>query len=139
MFIQALKSFKEFRGESKLSTWFYRIAVNTSLNFQRKKKRERWLSLDFGWDESDDPREVASADANPQDNMERNEIELVVQKAINSLPKRQRAALILYYYEGLSYDEISKVLGVSISSVESRLHRAKQALALKLSVFQLKE
>jgi len=139
VFIQALKSFKEFRGESKLSTWFYRIAVNTSLNFQRKKKRERWLSLDFGWDESDDPREVASADANPQDNMERNEIELVVQKAINSLPKRQRAALILYYYEGLSYDEISKVLGVSISSVESRLHRAKQALALKLSVFQLKE
>jgi len=139
VFIQALKSFKEFRGESKLSTWFYRIAVNTSLNFQRKKKRERWLSLDFGWDESDDPREVASADVNPQDNMERNEIELVVQKAINSLPKRQRAALILYYYEGLSYDEISKVLGVSISSVESRLHRAKQALALKLSVFQLKE
>jgi len=139
VFIRALKSFKEFRGESKLSTWFYRIAVNTSLNFQRKKKRERWLSLNFGWDESDDPRKVALADANPQDNMERIEIELVVQKAINSLPKWQRAALILYYYEGLSYDEIAKVLGVSISSVESRLHRAKQALAIKLSVFQSKE
>jgi RNA polymerase sigma-70 factor (family 1) len=131
-FLQSYVSIKNFRSEARLSTWLYRIAVNTSLNFQRKRKRERWLSLDFGSDESEDPREVASTDANPQDNLERNEIELVVQKAINSLPKKQRISLLLYRYEGLSYEEIAKVMNVSVPSVESRLHRAKQALAVKL-------
>ncbi len=139
VFFHAFRSLKEFRGESQLSTWLYRIAVNTSLNFQRKRKRERWLSLDFGSDESEDPREVASTDANPQDDLERNEIELVVQKAINSLPKKQRIALLLHRYEGLSYEEIAKVMNVSVPSVESRLHRAKQALALKLITLRPKD
>jgi len=138
VFIRVLKSFKELRGESQLSTWFRRVALNTSLNFQRNRKCDRWLSLDFESHESEDPREVPSTNTDPQDDLERNEIEVVVQNGINSLPKRERTALVLYYYEGLSYGEIAKVFGVSVSSVESRLRRAKQAVALKLSVFQLK-
>lgn len=134
VFFQAYKSFTRFREESRLSTWLYRIAVNLSLNHQRKRKYERWLSFDFDPVEEDDTDFSAgdTAEENPHSILEQRDTERIVQAAINSLPEQQRVALILHRYEGLPYEEIAKVMQVSVASVESRLHRAKQALAKKL-------
>lgn len=68
----------------------------------------------------------------PDDAMEKKDTERIVQEAINSLPDQQRIAILLHRYEELSYEEIAKIMGVTVASVESRLHRAKQTLAKKL-------
>ncbi len=138
VFFQAYKSIKRFRAESKLSTWLYRIAVNHCLNHERRKKQERWLSLDFIFESQGDENQseralsvIASGDS-PDVVLEKSKRKRVVQQAINSLPKKQRIAVILHRYEGLSYKEIAEVMKCSLASVESRLHRAKVNMAKKL-------
>jgi RNA polymerase sigma-70 factor (ECF subfamily) len=134
VFFHAYKSLKHFRAESQLSTWLYRIAVNRSLNHQRKRKLDRWLSLDFSQsdDDSDDKGYDVTAEEGPDTMVEKKDTERIVQKAINSLPDQQRIAILLHRYEELSYEEIAKIMEVTVASVESRLHRAKQMLARKL-------
>ncbi|MBI5416862.1 RNA polymerase sigma factor [Candidatus Poribacteria bacterium] len=131
VFITAYKSLKQFRSESKLSTWLYRISVNLSLNLERKKKSAQWLSLDFLIDNKKEQISDKSAN-NPQNILEKSETELIVQNAINSLPDNQRVAIILSRYERLSYQDISMIMNCSVSSVESYLFRAKQNLYKKL-------
>ena len=134
VFFQAYKSLKQFRAESQLSTWLYRIAVNRSLNHQRKRKLERWLSLDFGASEdaADGSGFLGATEDGPDGVIEKKDTERIVQEAINSLPDQQRIAILLHRYEDLSHEEIAGIMGVTVASVESRLHRAKQALAKKL-------
>jgi RNA polymerase sigma-70 factor (ECF subfamily) len=134
VFLQVYKSLKRFRAESQLSTWLYRIAVNRSLNHQRRGKLERWLSLDFGEREeaTDDSAFIGATEDGPDVVIEKKDTERIVQEAINSLPDQQRIATLLHRYEELSYEEIAKIMGVTVASVESRLHRAKLTLAKKL-------
>ena len=134
VFISAYRSIKEFRSDSRLSTWLYRIAVNHCLNHQARKKREKWISLDvFSSSDADQHSSVTiSKEHSPDRMLERRETEVIVQNAINTLPKQQRIALVLHRYEGLSYDEIAKIMECSVSSVESRIFRAKQNLYKKL-------
>jgi len=134
VFFEAYKSLKRFRFESKLSTWLYRIAVNRSLNHQRKRKLERWLSLDFDSEEKSAGSfdVLRTTEGNVDMVMEKKDTERFVQKAINALPDKQRIAILLHRYEELSHGEIAKIMGVTVASVESRLHRAMQTLAKKL-------
>ena len=132
VFVNAYKTLKHFRSESKLSTWLYRIAVNHCLNHQARKKRQRWISLDIFSDTENEQLSGNTTDDRPDIAMERKETEQIIQHAINSLPKQQRIALILHRYEGLSYQEIAKVLECSVSSIESRIFRGKQNLCKKL-------
>jgi RNA polymerase sigma-70 factor (ECF subfamily) len=134
VFFQAYKSLKHFRAESQLSTWLYRIAVNRSLNHQRKRKLERWLSLDFDSNvkSTENFANLGTTEKSADSLMEKKDIERIVQEAINSLPDQQRIAILLHRYEELPYEEIAKIMGSTTASVESRLHRAKQALAKKL-------
>ena len=134
VFFEAYRSLKRFRFESTLSTWLYRIAVNRSLNHQRKRKLERWLSLDFASDEksAENFTDLRTTEESADGAMEKKDTERIVQEAINSLPDQQRIAILLHRYEELSYDEIAKIMGVTVASVESRLHRAKRTLAKKL-------
>jgi len=139
VFLEVHKSLKRFRFESKLSTWFYRIAVNRSLNHQRKKKLDRWLSLDFNAiEEGTENLDIPGAnDESPSDLIEKKDTERIVQEAIGKLPERQRTALLLHRYEELPYQEIASIMDVTVASVESLLHRAKQTLAKEL--FPLKK
>lgn len=137
VFVRAYKSRDAFRGEAKPSSWLYRIAVNLALNQIRKKKLESLLSLDFlehppdrhRYDKMVFPDE---AEKGPAQTLLRKEAEAIVQHAIDSLPAKQRIALILNRYEERSYEEVAEIMGVSLSSVESRLHRAKRRLAQSL-------
>lgn len=131
VFVRAFKAYAHFRGDADPGTWLYRIAVNLCLNHQRKQKQWRWLSLDFF---SDHPQAYPMTDRNmqPEEAIQKAEMERIVQDAIDRLPERQRIALILSRYEGLSYQKIAETMSCSISSVESLLHRAKHNLAKRL-------
>ena len=125
VFVQVFESLGKFRFESKLSTWFYRIAVNRSIN-HCKSPRGRAIKIDIdSWKQ----QEVAQTIEMPQQQIleEQEQIKLL-HKAIDKLPENQRTALILNKYEELSYKEIADVMGVSLSSVESLLFRAKNNL-----------
>lgn len=141
VFFQVYKSAEKFRREAKLSTWLYRIAVNRSLNFIRDNKRFRWLESLTSILEGENQRvsDVPTSDSDrPDIALEKKERDALVQRAIDSLPAKQRAAFVLHKYEGLSYQEIAEILERSLSSVESLIHRAKSNLQTKL-VRYLKE
>lgn len=125
VFVQVFESLGRFRFESKLSTWLYRIAVNRSIN-HCKSPRGRAIKINIdSWKQ----QEVAQSVEMPQQQIleEQEQIELL-HKAIDKLPENQRSALILNKYEELSYKEIADVMGVSLSSVESLIFRAKNNL-----------
>ncbi len=129
-FLAAYTSIHTFRENANFSTWLYRIAVNQCLKHQRRKKVIYWLSLDFLFEKSGDT--FPSSPESPDSELLKREHDLIVRKAVGSLPEKQKIALILRRYEKLSYREIAEVLDVSVSAVESLIHRAKEKLAKKL-------
>lgn len=133
VFIDVFASLRKFRKEAKLSTWMYRIAVNKSLNFLRSKKRRQWLqNLEdvLGMIRQDHKQPIEMS--NPAIDLEMKEEALLLNNAINSLSENQRIAFTLNKYEDLSYTEIADIMGISLSSVESLIHRAKLNLQQKL-------
>jgi RNA polymerase sigma-70 factor (ECF subfamily) len=135
VFLQVYKSAGEFRHEAKLSTWLYRIAVNRSLNFIRDNKWSRRLKIFSALlgDEVDQVSNQCAPDSSrPDAAVEEKERQQMLQRAIDSLPQRQRVAFILHKHEGLPYQEVAKVMGCSLSSVESLIHRAKLSLQKEL-------
>ena len=130
VFIEVYRSINKFREDAKLSTWLYRIAVNKSIDFLRKKKRKSWLGSIQSVFGSEEKAMVVEDKyrPNPQQTLEQNERKVVLQNAIEKLAENQKTAFILHKYEGLSYKEIAKVMDVSLSSVESLMHRAKKNL-----------
>ena len=125
VFIQVFESLSTFRFQSKLSTWLYKIAVNRSIN-HCKSPRGRAIKVDI---ESWKQQEVALSPEMPQQQLleEQEQLELL-HRSIDRLPENQRTALILNKYEELSYKEIAEVMGITLSSVESLLFRAKNNL-----------
>lgn len=135
VFLQVYKSAQKFRGEAKISTWLYRIAVNRSLNFIRDNKRFGWLKNLSSLLEGERQRvgEMPAPNSDQPDlALQKKEQNVVVQREIASLPGKQRAAFVLHAYERLPYQEIAEVLQLSLSSVESLIHRAKLNLQKKL-------
>ena len=135
VFFKIYKSIKTCRHRSKVSTWIYKIAFNLSLNHVRKKRQLSWLSLD-NFSEQSNGEILNAHPAPPRDQpdafLEQKERENIMWQMINSLPKNQRVALILQKYEGLSCQEIAEILECSITTVQARLHRAKENLQKKL-------
>ncbi|MDY0253112.1 MAG: sigma-70 family RNA polymerase sigma factor [Tenuifilaceae bacterium] len=133
VFIEVFESLEGFRSEAKLSTWIYRIAVNKSLNFVRKQKRERLFRSIEGFftaqNNDEEPMQIEDMGRNkPDSNIERSENKRMLKESINKLPENQRIAFILSKYQDLSYKEIAEVMEVSLPSVESLLFRAKTNL-----------
>jgi RNA polymerase sigma-70 factor (ECF subfamily) len=130
VFIQVYESLNRFREESELSTWIYRIAVNKSLDFIRKKKRKKRLaqltSL-FGFNEEKEEI-VLPANGNPQQDLENKERKEILDRAIDELPESQKTAITLSKYEGFSNKEIAQIMDMSLSAVEALMHRAKKNL-----------
>lgn len=134
VFIEVYRSLHKFRGEAKVSTWLYRIAINRSIDFLRKKKRKSWVSSFQATFETED-KALAIADQGQRsadDYLEQQERQQVLQNAIEQLPKNQRIAFVLHKYEDLTYKEVANVMKTSVSSVESLMHRARKKLKLLL-------
>jgi len=134
VFIRVHESLAHFREDSELSTWIYRIAVNKSLDFIRKKKRKKrfaQLTSLFGFNE-DKEEIVLAANDNPQLDMEDKERKQVLDSALEKLPENQKTAITLSKYEGFSNKEIAKIMDISLSAVEALMHRAKKNLHKQL-------
>ncbi len=134
-FIKAYNHIKSFKFQSGFSTWLYRIAVNTcknnisSLSFRMK---QRTISLDNPGHSNDDdePRNIEIRDdsSNPAKAYEKKETEMIIQQAIETLPAKQRALVVLRDIEGRTYEEIGEITGLKQGTVKSKLSRARQEL-----------
>jgi RNA polymerase sigma-70 factor (ECF subfamily) len=135
VFIEVYESIDQFRHLSKLSTWLYRIAINKSLNHLRKTKRKSLVSSIEQFFSSDKNTALDIEDKTANDSphsIDYKERSKVLQSAIGSLPENQRIAFTLNKFDELSYQEITEVMGLSMASVESLIHRAKLSLQKKL-------
>jgi len=130
VFIQVFHSVKDFKGDSKISTWLYRITVSKSLDHLRAKKRKKrfgFMQNLFG-SESNEPLVEQASFVHPGVQLENKEKAAILFKALEKLPGNQKTAFILHKTEGLSYQEVAEVLNVSVPSVESLMVRAKSNL-----------
>ena len=129
VFVQVYQSVKDFKGEAKLSTWLYRIAITKSLDWQRRKTRKKRFGLVqnlFGL--NNEVVHEAPEFNHPGVLMANKERAAVLFKAIGALPDNQKIAFTLNKVEGLSYQDVADVMSVTVASVEAYLHRAKENL-----------
>lgn len=117
-FVKAFLALGDFRGDSSLFTWLYRIAVNLSLNVIRKKQVMNYLR------ESPLISSLLPAKENPHTELELKELESSLQKAVAELPEKQKAVFVMRYYEELSYEEISEVLNTSVGGLKANYFHA---------------
>jgi RNA polymerase sigma-70 factor, ECF subfamily len=130
VFIEVFESIRKFKGQSTLSTWVYRIAVNKSLNYirdNRKRTFEKPLESISNMELIGTPI-LQYEDPPPFGDEDLEQKKQAVYKAIDQLPNNQKAVFILNKYEDLSYKEVADSLGLSMASVESLIHRAKKNL-----------
>ncbi|MCB0724506.1 MAG: sigma-70 family RNA polymerase sigma factor [Ignavibacteriae bacterium] len=138
VFAEVYRSVANFRGDSKLSTWLYRITTTKSLDFLRKMKRKkRWGSLIPSKQDPDEVKDVSYF--HPGADMNNKEQSEALFKAIDKLPENQRIAFTLAKVDGLSYDEICDVMKTSKPSVESLVHRARTNLRKYLKKYYERE
>ncbi|HEX2944620.1 MAG TPA: sigma-70 family RNA polymerase sigma factor [Clostridia bacterium] len=128
--IRIFRSIANFREQSSFSTWVYRITTNVCLDEIRRKKNTRVLSLDeeIHVEDGEVKRQIMSDEPQPDEVAEREELRSLIDSAIKSLPEDQRLVLTLRDLQGLSYEEISKILDCPVGTVKSRINRARQAL-----------
>jgi RNA polymerase sigma-70 factor (ECF subfamily) len=134
IFIEIIKSVDSFKGRSAFSTWVYRIVVNRSLNTIRKNKRRGVFSSIEQIFQRRNGADVTTLNE-PADHcgpLDLKETKEILNKALSELPENQRIAFVLSKYEELSYKEIAEIMKLSVSSVESLIHRAKINLQKRL-------
>jgi len=139
-FIRALKAIGGFRGDSGLKTWLFRIAVNESRNrfrWWKRRFRSQTLSLDQPIGDSDNAvhETIASSTAGPEEDALRREREHLLRQALLALPDAYREAVVLFDIEGFTYEQISKMLEVSLGTVKSRISRGREELRKRLKGF----
>lgn len=138
VFVQLYESIQSFKGESKLSTWLYRITVSKAMDHLRKKKRKKrfaFVQSIFGQNEElvHDPPDFV----HPGVTLDNKEKAAELFKAITQLPEKQKIAFMLNRIEGLNYQEISAIMKLTVASVESLLHRARKNLRKILKAYYL--
>jgi len=129
-FIKVFKSLNKFKGDSKFSTWIYRVAYNTCLdNIKKNKKHLNNVTIDeFTFNK------LETID-NALDNIIKEEKSVLIRKCINRLPEDSSALLTLFYFEELSLDEISKIINIEANTVKVKLFRARKKLAVILEQY----
>jgi RNA polymerase sigma factor (sigma-70 family) len=117
-FVKAYLALGDFRGDSSLFTWLYRIATNLSLNVVRKQQVMNYLR------ESPLIASVLPAKDNPHTDLVAKELESKLQRAIATLPEKQKAVFVMRYHEEMSYEEISEVLKTSVGGLKANYFHA---------------
>ena len=125
-FIRAYEQIGSFHGTAKFSTWLYRIAVNTCLNWRQSEARRSQLQTDCA-------NELSAQHVNGEPSSSDHHANLQVQAALLKLPAKQRAAIVLTIYDGMNHAEAAQVLGCSETTVSWRVFAARQKLKRWLS------
>src|SRR6185436_315675 len=133
-FLAAFRNLRGFRGEAKVSSWLHRIAVNQCITRQRRVKVRSETALE---DEAEKNAAVFAlpSEVSPARAAEHQQISIAVRKAISALPADLRQVVVMKEFEELTFQEISDVLGVPLSTVKSRLYTALRQLQLRLQKF----
>ncbi len=129
-FVRAYNNLHRFRQESQFSTWLFRILTNCFLDTKKKEKLRKHQSLEdlVTTEDGEVERQFESQDESPLEVAEGEERNRILSKAIRKLPDYQRAMIVMYHIEMLSYEEIAANLDLPIGTVKSRLNRARLAL-----------
>ena len=129
-FCRVYTAMPRFRRESRFSTWLYRIVTNCFLDMKKREKHRRHASLDelTQTTEGTVQKEFEAQEGSPVESSERVEREQIMSTAIGELPDHQRAMIVMYHVEMLSYEEIASALDMPVGTVKSRLNRARLAL-----------
>ena len=117
VFIKAWTNLENFRGDAKLSTWLYRIAINESITFINKKRNQNNISID-----EDDSFLINTLESDTY--FDGDEAQLLLQKALLTLPEKQRLVFQMKYFEDMKYDDISEILGTSVGALKASYHHA---------------
>jgi RNA polymerase sigma factor (sigma-70 family) len=138
IFAKAYRSLKRFRGKSTFYTWIYSIAVNMTLNFLKKRNRQRAMSLDDVDSKIENDKDFieATSGSNPIREANIHELQQRLNRAMMELSEDHRAVVTMYDIQGMPHAEISKILGVSEGTVRSRLFYAHRQLQNYLEEFR---
>ena len=129
-FLNAWKGLGRFQGESSFATWVYRLATNVCIDFLRREKRRKNLSMTISLDDEEEARQAEVPDERftPQGELEKRELREAIRRGLASLSEEHRRVLVLRELQGLSYAEIGALLGLEEGTVKSRIARARLAL-----------
>ena len=140
VFLTVVQKIETFRGDSKLSTWIYRVATNASLMKLRKRPKVQMLPLEEELGPAIDARGQLTAPIVdwtrlPPDQLERKELVQRIEQVMEQLPEEYRSVFVLRDIEGLSAEEACEVLNLSVAALKSRLHRARLFMRKQLADF----
>jgi RNA polymerase sigma-70 factor, ECF subfamily len=129
-FVRVYNAIQNFKGQSAFTTWLYRIMTNCFLDIRKKEKNRQAISIESALvtSEGDVELQIEDDSASPHDATERVEREVRFERAVNKLPEYQRAMIVMYHAEMMSYEEIASSLDLPIGTVKSRLNRARLTL-----------
>ena len=131
-FIKAYRSLSSFRGDSKFSSWLYRIASNVCLDFLRSRSRHPQVSLSTVDEDDRATFELPDLSRNPEEQLMKKLSMEAVRRGLEQLPEQQRQILVLRELGGLSYAELAQTLGLEEGTVKSRIFRARKRLCALL-------
>lgn len=128
-FIKAFKYIKDFKGNCAISTWLYRIATNVCLDFIRKNKKKKTVSIEQSTFEDLQLKDsLVSNIPGPEKVAETNAQRKAIKEAMDKMNEKNRLIIILRDFMGLSYDEISETMKIPVGTVKSRISRARKEL-----------
>ena len=128
IFIKVWSSLSSFRGESQLYTWIYRIATNESLNFLQKQKIRAALRFEDITSKLDDKIDEDTG-------VDGNEAQKALMKAVSRLPSKQKTVFIMRWFDDLSYEEISEILGTSVGALKASYHFAQEKIRSEIEKY----
>jgi RNA polymerase sigma-70 factor (ECF subfamily) len=134
IFLKVYRQIENFRFESKLSTWIYKISINTCIDWKKKKNRFKVISF-TGTDNEDKSAflyETFDKDELPENKVIELEQQQEIHRLVSNLPDIYKTVIILYHFNNMSYSEISSVLEIPEKTVETRLYRARRKLKQEL-------
>lgn len=135
VFVRLCGSIGTYRGETRFTTWLYRLVVNLGIDLLRKRGRSKEAVFD---EETIDVTDLDPS-IDPSLSVDRQETSRRVRAALDTLPTAHRVALTLYYFKELQYDEIARVLDLPLNTVKAHIRRGRLALAQRLSASDFQE
>ena len=132
VFIKVSRGLKDFRGESKFSTWIFRIATNTALDYRRNRSQTTPEILSIDTEREEEPIHLRGEASYIDQELIRQEMKACIRNVINKLPEDYRTVIVLGEMEELNNHEIAEILQVSLDTVKIRLHRARTKLKKEL-------
>lgn len=121
-FIKTWKNIHNFRGDARLSTWLYKIAVNESINFLNKERQRLGIT-----ESSDDSFLLQNLESDKY--FDGDELQLRLQQAVAKLPEKQRLVFNMRYYDDMKYEEMSEILGTSVGALKASYHHAVKKIS----------